>query len=1102
MKTDKKLEKSVEEIEHDESDESSDIEGAKKPRFNSLKSRTFWLIITSIVATLLLLIAIPGFFDNSALKFKLEQKASETLNSNLIISGDVKVALFPYPVITAQDVLLQSYKNDGKVYGLHAKSVKIRLSIVKFFEKEFSISKLSFTDATLETYFEENVATVRSNKFNDIVSQFSKNPVVNPANDTGSKTSSELFLVGKFQASQFSASSLPTIEIENGLIISYDKSSRKREIENISGKVMIDAKKIRASGKFTNEKIDTNFKLTANFNSDASKQDSTLELNSAAMNLTIKGSFTGENSGIFNSDFSGKADAEIFEIRNFYKDYISNNSAIYDKLKPNSQSVKISADIKNNSGEIALDNILINSNLIDGKGSALIDFTTDIPRIDISLDLENLDFDSIWSNERVVTTLTDNSVNLTDGSDETIETLAPANTPVDDTATKDSTATDPTNPDKKPEELNLKIATKIKNFDLSSEVKIKNVKYLEGTIKDLNLYLTISKEGQILILPMIFNIPGDAIVRINGVLENDGDLPKFIGKIDVSGKNLGESFKWLQLQSQNLKFDNLKEYIIYSDLMLFPNNITLDNFYLNLNNEQSEFLGDVRIDSTDKVTSITNKFQVSTFNIDDFFLTSGQNIYFSAGSLLKKLLWLNDISSVNDIDLTFDKLIYKGEEFSGQSSLKLKFGQGYFKVNELKLNSDKTNLQANISVDISSQNPEFIFNLVADNLHYEATSSAKPEDAKDIKDVKKINVADQFFALPSLEGFNGNISLVIGNLKLDDLEIKDSKLGGKLKDGNINDGIANCSLYGGNFKYKGLIGIKRDKTFNGNLTLDNIALEKLLPDLIGVKNVKGVTNISANITSVASSKADFVKTLTSEIKFNAVTPIVDGYGLSELVNKMLYPTSYRQDLQNPENILNNPSGRTFFKQASGTITLDKDKGNKFNINLAAPAVNGILSGKFDLSANKIDGLTNIIFVTGNKQKQVPLNIATALKGDMNAISSSSNLDQVRQYLRLPVINKPAPIAAPASATTSAATPSTTPTAEIPAPTTVAAPNSATPTAAAPIPTAPAQVAAPTAESIEKDRSAKLLKIQEDAEKQKVFDQINAATHQPAAAPAQ
>ncbi len=1077
-----KTNKSVEEIEHDENDENSEVESVKKPRFNSLKSRILWLVVTSVVALLLLLIAIPGFFDNSALKFKITQKASETLNSNLTINGEVKVALFPYPVITAQDVLLQNYKNNGKVYGLHAKSVNIQLSIVKFFKKEFAINKLSFTDTTLETYFEANVANARTNKFNDIVSQFAQNPTTNPATKTSSEISSELFLVGKFQTSQFSANSLPTIEINNGLIISYDKSSRKREIEEIGGKMMIDAKKIRASGKFTNEKINTNFKLTANFNSDASKQDSILELNSAAMNLMIKGSFTGENIGIFNSDFSGKADAEIFEIRNFYKDYISNNSAIYDKLKPNSQSIKISADIKNNSGEISLNNILINSNLIDGKGSALIDFTTDIPRIDVSLDLENLDFDSVWSNERVITSLTANSNNLSNGSEETIEGLTPTNSPTDaDKATKDlattdqaAAKTDATSPQKKPEELNLKIAAKIKNFDLSSEIKIKDVKYLGGAIKNLNLYLTISKEGQILILPMIFNIPGDAVVRVNGVLENDGDLPKFIGKLDVSGKNLGDSFKWLQMQSQNLKFGNLKNYIIYSDVMLFPNNITLDNFYLNLNNEQTEFLGDIRIDSTGKVTSITNKFQVSTFNIDDFFLTSGQNIYLSAGSLLKKLLWLNDISSVNDIDLTFDKLVYKGEEFSGQSSLKLKFGQGYFKVSELKLNSDKTKLQGNLSADISSQDPEFIFNIVADNLHYEAISATKTETTKDDKEIKKTNIADQFFALPSLEGFNGSISLVINSLKLDDLEIKDSKLGGKLKDGNINDGFAECSLYGGSFKYKGLIGIKRGKTFNGNLSLDSIDLEKLLPDLIGVKNVKGVANISANITSVASSKADFVKTVTSEIKFNASAPIVSGYGLSDLVNKMLYPASYRQDLQTPENILNNPNSQTFFKQASGTITIDKDKGNKFSINLSAPAVNGILAGKFDPSANTIDGLANIIFVTGSKQKQVPLNVATALKGDMYAISSSSNLDQVRQYLRLPLVNKPLPIAAPsASISSTTATP---------------APTNSAPTKSPPA--APKEI--PTTESMDKTRDANLLKIQEKAEKQKVFDQINAA----------
>ncbi len=1133
---DKIEEKEIATEESTDDGENSENEGAAKKKSYSLKSRILWLFATVIVAAILLLIAVPGFFDNSSLKFKVTQKASEFLNSNLTIGGEVEVALFPFPTITANDVLLQNYKNEGKVYNLFAKSVAIRLSPLKFLSKEFSISKITLSDVILETFLEVNVNSPRQDKFTEIVSQIPASSPTNPSQNAGSNTSSELFAVDKFQPTQFSANSLPKVEIDNGEIISYDKLSRKKEVTDINGKVMIDAKKIRASGKFTTQKINNSFKLTANFNSDSSKQDSTLELTSPAFNLTIHGSFTSENKGIFLSNFEGKADAEIFEIRTFYRDYISNSTAIYDKIKPNSQSIKISSDIKNSSGEISLDNILINSNLINGKGTSVIDFTSDLPKIDVSLDLENLDLDSIWSKERVEVTSKDQPSDLANNSDETVERFVQnlvqtaaendSNNPTDHKEDNADTSQSKVTAEKKPEELNLRIANKIKNFDLSSEIKIKSVKYLEGEIKDVNLYLTISKEGQILILPMIFSIPGDAVVRVNGVLENTDDLPKFIGKLDVNGKNLGESLKWLQLQSQNLKFDNLKEYIIYSDVMLFPNNITLDDFYLSLNG-QSELLGEIKIDSSAKTTNIRNKFQISSLNVDDFFLTSGKNIYLSSGSLLRKLLWLNDIASVTDMEMTFDKLIYKGEVFSDQSSLKLNFGQGYFKITELKMTSDKTNLQGSLSLDISNQNPEFNFNLVANDLHYEATPIEKPSILKDSKSVddsketKKNTVADQFFALPSLEGFNGNINILVNNLKLDDLEVKNSKVVGKLKDGIMNDATSSCDIYGGNFNYKGTIGIKGDKILNGVLSLNTASLEKMLPDLIGVKNIKGVSNISANITSIADSKDDFVKTLTSEIKFSAVSPIVNGYGLNDLVNKMFYPAQYQQDLRNPESVIFNQSSKTIFKQATGNISIDKDKGGKFSINLTAPALNGVFSGKIDLAENSIDGLMNIIFITGSRQKQIPLNIATAMKGDMESISISSNLDQVRQYLGLPVLNKAAtPPSAPtpsASSTTSAveanndaiATPTTAnnanPTPNIqntgtpPTPATNGAPTSKVVFSPAKSPESPIPPARTAKGVAEKQALENFNRQQAERDKNKVIEQVNSAMTNPAAA---
>jgi len=97
-------------------------------------------------------------------------------------------------------------------------------------------------------------------------------------------------------------------------------------------------------------------------------------------------------------------------------------------------------------------------------------------------------------------------------------------------------------------------------------------------------------------MPLIFNIPGQGILRLNGAIDKSTATPKLVGKIDATGKNLGEVLKWLQMQSQNLKLDNLKNYNLYSDLLLPPSSMVLNNFYLGLSGTNSEFLGEIRID--------------------------------------------------------------------------------------------------------------------------------------------------------------------------------------------------------------------------------------------------------------------------------------------------------------------------------------------------------------------------------------------------------------------------------------------------------------------------------------------------------------------------
>lgn len=963
----------------------------KSYKFPALQSKILKRGALGTCALILTLFTLPLLLDNSELKSQIEKDISKSLGANFTINSDIEVSFLPSMSISAKNILLQNYGKGAKVYNFYAKSAEIDLSFLKLLKGDFAIKRATFSNAILESYYSSNQPK-RQNKFTEVTDKILKNYKASKSNKSGSSFISAIS-VENLNPSQLGLKNSITFVVNDGKSISYNKFSDKKEIQNIFGELKISNNKIKSSGEFTSEQIVNNFKFVASFDSNSLWSSSALEISSAIFNLKIKGNFPSKNLGIFKSDFNGEIDAEILELKPFYKTYIGGNRVIYEKLKSGVNPIKIKGKVVGIAGETNIQDLIIDSKLVSGKGSVELNLAFETPIIDIVLDLENLNLDDIWSSDRVALNEKSKDAKITQNSaDETIETLPTSNTtPSIQESEKDLSHLIEIKTPTQNESFLFKKT--IRDIDFTSEIKIKNVKYLGGEIKDVDLYLTTSKGGEILLSPMIFKIPGDGVVRVNGTLSQSDNIPRLIGRFDATGKSLQDVFKWLHLESPNLKLDNLKEYILYSDILSTPNNVALNNLYLNLSNDKSEFLGEITIDGNNKTLRIGNKFRISSFNIDDYFLISGQNAYLSPGSLLKKILWLNDINSNNKLELVFDKLTYKGEDFFNQS-IKLLFGQGYFEVSDLKLKSDETDLSARLKIDISDKNPYFEMNIAADSFHYKSLQSNKLFGIENLKN----NAADQFFSLPSLEDFSGKVSFSFNNLGLDDLEIKNVKLDGDLKGGNIENALLSCDLYGGNLSYKGLIGIGYEKTINGNVSFDNAQLSEFLPNLIDLKNISGVANISASLTSSASKKGDFLPNLFSEIKFNANAPMINGYGLDSLVRKMFDLKTHRQELYNLEAVLFNPESKTTLKEANGTILLNKNKDNKFKINISGTAITGIISGKIDIISRKLDALANIIFLTGDRKKQVPINIATSLKGNFKNLSHAANLDQAKQYL--------------------------------------------------------------------------------------------------------
>lgn len=946
------------------------LERAKLRTKRLAKSKIFLTSTSIVLAALLIFLIIPIFFDNSALKFQIKQKAAEILNVNLEIKGKVEIKFLPTPTIVINQALIENFKPENqnldtaKVYNIYAEKIIIKLPI---FPNQIGISAIIFENAILESYFDNEISKIRNNKLHEKFVAL-KSGRQDDSIKVGKGISAKLFDLTKIKKLA-KPRKLPKLEIKNGEIIFYDFFARKNEIANLNLELSIKQKKIAANGSFVSQNIFSEFDFLAKFNKKSGQNSSYFNLKSGIANLEIEGDFLGENKimngEILANNFVGKAKLEIAELKEFYRAYLNSNDFFAKNLKENARAISISSNLKLENEEFEIADLIINSNLFDGKGGAIIGKKTNkILAIDLIINLENLDLDNLLQKQE---NLPNNQIN---------ENLHIQETP---------------KIEEKEKTLNLSNARAI---DLSSEINIKNIKYLGGEIKDMNLYLESAEGKNLLIMPLTFKIPGQGFIRINGVLDNSLNNTKFVGKIDGFGENLGEFFKFVEFYPQNLKIDNLGKYTIYSNILLTTKSADFHNLYLNLQKDNSEFLGHLKVNNSYKKLGFIGDFRVNSFNVDEYFFTSNRNSYLSIGSLLKKLLWLNNIRASGAFNLNFDKLIYKEEVFNNQNT-QINFDAGFFEIPKISLNSENIKLTASLLADIRTNNPKFNLQIAGDKFYHQ---TQQLETFTEKQTGNKRDIFDQIYELPSLEDFSGLINIRIADLKLDEMKLDNFDFSGNLQQGIINNTKISLQIFDGNLDYKGMLGIKLQKTLNGSIILNNANLGEFTKRFFKLNNIDGVANIAASITSVANNKENFLNNLSLSIRINANAPSITGFGINELVRKMFLIKTYQRELQNPELILFNENSKSTFKQARASLEMTSGNIAKFRIDLSAPAINGVLSGSFDFKKYALDSTFNAIFITGNAKKQVPINIISNIVGSNSEFLHSANLDQVKQYL--------------------------------------------------------------------------------------------------------
>jgi hypothetical protein len=949
---------------------------------------------------------LPSFLDNSKLKFDLTQRLSKLTQATISIKGDIEIDLLPSPSISAHHVFIENYAPPSKrdksdnFYNIYVRDLKIVFPIFRINSGKL-IEKVIADRAIIEVAQPEALKKIVNSSFSATLERVSKN-IPDSQKNIASKggISSKLFPINDIESVAIGLSINPSIQITDSTITFYNEYGISKEFTKIDSIINYGEDVVEGYGNFMSQSIENEFRILAKFdsinkNKKDPKDDSFFFLSSPAFNLKISGNFLEKNlNGLLKTKFRGFLECDILELKNLYKSLISKSDSFSSKLRYNGKSIKLSSEFYNDGKNIDLKKIIIISDIANGSGDVYLGLSDNIFTTDINLEFDDLDLDSIWSTENPAKKIAEKkeSQNLIENA----QLSADAN-------------------ELKPKESEEKIAPKpsvikvrkrnisdlileARDYDINMEIYIKNATLYEGQVKDIKFYANIANDNKILISPLSFKLPGNSEFRANGIFEESNMSSKFTGNIDGKGESLSELFKWLQVESNNIKIDNLKNYALYGDLEITPNLTSLKNFYINLDDKKTEFYGNLEINDSEKNRFVNTNIQISEFDFEKYISFSKNNSYLSEGILFDKLLWLNQVYSNYSIKLKFDKLIYADQEFKNQN-INLDFGQGYIKVPKTHFDSEKNIFDFEFNVDISDKNQVTNLKLNADKLKLKLKDEDDP-----LTKVRGLSLFDKFYKLPSLQGFTGAIDLTANEITLDDKLISNFDYKNSFKNGVFGQSKLTMQIYDGTFEYKGLSDIKYNKIINGLFSCKSCNVNKILNDFYNVKAINGITNLSGNIVSIAKSVDEFKNNLNSEINIAISAPKIDGYGLNELVKKMFSVKKFANELADPEKILENKELSTQFVQGKGFVNLKGAKNSNFSVSLSGPAINSVFSGIIFLNDESINGTLNTIFLSGTLEKKIPINIATNIFGFFDDVGHVSNLNQARQYLGLERIN--------------------------------------------------------------------------------------------------
>ncbi|GMO58476.1 MAG: hypothetical protein Ta2D_04240 [Rickettsiales bacterium] len=434
-------------------------------------------------------------------------------------------------------------------------------------------------------------------------------------------------------------------------------------------------------------------------------------------------------------------------------------------------------------------------------------------------------------------------------------------------------------------------------------------------------------------------------------VKNEKKIP-FVISGDINLKHYGKIF----FENINSKIDT--DILFLTNIEIQYNNAGIDFFIVDINFDKLDMkrINDFRENDDNLSTLKANMLFLNNFNINTIYNVKINNVF-------------------------------NGKWKDNNYALTLKIRNKKLAIYNLNFNNK---IDGKLDINIEKDIPTLSMTLNFDNYDYKTN----------------FNFLETIFNIPTMESFNGNLSMTIKNSRYHTSQLNDVDIKAEITDGSFSFKTFDFKdAFGGHCKLNdGFIDLKYNRRLSFALKECVVSLDQTFYLLAGIKKIHGDIGLALVLFSEGPDIENFKTNFLVKGNFIGNGIKVENFAihtLSENLFKIKFNKKLLFDIK-PLDILFDKGSVTVLESVTGNITYQKKTNTALlSITEKSSLHNGVISGSIDFFPNylslKLDSKMNIW--AGDIENPIPLLLGIALEGDTGiTYSYSANIQQINDYI--------------------------------------------------------------------------------------------------------